>query len=236
MMRLLSHRIAAFPLLALLVAGLILPGCASLSNTEKGAAAGASAGAILGGAVGKTQDNTAKGSIIGAVLGGAAGAVIGQQMDKQAEELDEELEGAEVATVKNPETGETAGIQITFDNAILFDFDSATLRTGSEDNLGNLAASLQKYPNTDVLVVGHTDASGSDSYNQKLSEERAGSASSYLIRQGISASRITTIGKGEREPVASNDTDYGRQQNRRVEVAIFPSKEYREDMQGQSGS
>lgn len=222
------HNITRFtllkaPLALLVVVSLVLAGCASLSNTEKGAAAGAAGGAVIGGAIGKATGNTARGAIIGAVMGGAAGAVIGQQMDKQAREIENEIPDADVERV-----GE--GIQITFDSGILFDFDSSQLRPTARQNLSELAASLQKYPNTDVLIVGHTDSRGSDSYNQSLSERRASSAATYLIQQGVPRSRITTLGKGEREPVASNDSDYGRQQNRRVEIAIFASEEYRDEL------
>lgn len=208
--------------LALLLLG-TTAGCASMSNTEKGAAAGAGAGAVVGGAIGKAAGSTAKGAIIGAVVGGTAGAIIGRQMDKQAEELEDDLEGAQVERV-----GE--GIQVTFDNAILFGFDSSELSTNARQNLGDLASSLQKYPNTDVVIVGHTDSKGTDDYNQRLSERRANSAAQYLLSQGIAPGRITTLGKGEAEPVASNDSDYGRAQNRRVEVAIFASEEYRDQL------
>lgn len=227
-----THRTLTAPLLGLLVLALLVPaGCSSLSNTEKGAAAGAGAGAVLGGVIGKaTGDNTAEGAIIGTVVGGAAGAIIGQQMDKQAEDLNDDLENGEVAKVKNPETGETAGLEITFDSALLFDFDSSTLRTNARNDLGDLSQSLQEYPNTNILIVGHTDSRGSNEYNQDLSERRAGSAASYLIDRGVTPDRLTTLGKGETEPVASNDTDYGRQQNRRVEVAIYASEEYREEV------
>lgn len=211
--------------LALLVFGTSLIGCKNLSNTEKGAAAGAGAGGAVGAIIGKaTGDNTAKGAIIGAVVGGTAGAIIGQRMDKQAKELDEELEGAEVTRV-----GE--GIKVTFDNALLFDFDSAELRASARENLSDLAGSLQEYPNTDVLIVGHTDSTGPEDYNFRLSERRASSAAAYLIEQGLQPSRITTLGRGESEPVASNETEAGRQQNRRVEVAIYASEEYREELQ-----
>ena len=211
------------PLLVALLLGLSAAGCKSLSSTEKGAGAGAGAGAVVGGAIGAATGSTAKGAIVGAALGGVAGAVIGEQMDQQAEELEEELEGAEVARV-----GE--GIQITFDNAILFGFDSAQLSTQAQENLRNLAESLREYPGTELLVVGHTDAVGEEAYNQELSEERAGSAAAYLVETGISPERITTIGKGETEPVASNDTEFGQQQNRRVEMAIFASEAYREEV------
>ena len=210
------------PVAALLLA-MSVTGCANLSKTEKGAAVGAGAGAVVGGAIGKAAGSTAKGAIVGAVVGGTAGAIIGRQMDKQARELEEELEDADVERV-----GE--GIQITFDSGILFDFDSSNLRGDARANLNELAMSLKEYPNTDVLIVGHTDATGSDAYNQQLSERRASSAAQYLMSQGISRGRITTLGKGEMEPVASNESDYGRQQNRRVEVAIFASEEYRDEL------
>ena len=215
---------ASVLLVAILFAGMSMTGCQTvrdMSRTEKGAAAGAGAGAVIGGVVGKKYGDTAKGAIIGAAVGGVAGAVIGRQMDKQARELEQELEGAEVDRV-----GE--GIAIKFDSGILFDFNSADLRPAARDNLVELAQSLKEYPNTDAMIVGHTDAVGSDDYNLGLSQRRAESAVQYLVSQGISRSRLTTIGKGEREPVASNDTDYGRQQNRRVEVAIYANEEYRE--------
>ena len=197
-------------------------GCASLSKTEQGAGAGAGAGAVIGGAIGAATGSTAKGAIVGAAVGGVAGAVIGQQMDKQAEELAEDLEGAEVERV-----GE--GIQITFDSAILFGFDSAEISEPAQMNLNNLAQSLEEYPGTELVIVGHTDAVGDEAYNQELSEERAGSAAAYLAQQGVPADRITTFGKGETEPVASNDTEFGQQQNRRVEMAIFASEELQEE-------
>ena len=225
-----THRFYTRLTTALLVFSLTLlglTGCASLSNTEKGAAVGAGAGAAVGGAIGKATDSgTAKGAILGAVIGGTAGAIIGQRMDKQAEELEEDLPAADVERV-----GE--GIQVTFDSGILFDFDSAALRPTARNNLRDLAESLQDYEGTDVLIVGHTDAVGSDEYNYRLSERRANAAASYLYDLGIQPSRVTTVGRGETEPVATNETDYGRQQNRRVEIAIYASEEYREELQEQ---
>ena len=184
---------------------------------------GAGAGAAGGAAVGKAAGGTAEGAILGAVIGGTAGAIIGQRMDRKAAELEEELENAEVERV-----GE--GIKVTFDSGILFDFDSAELQRSSYTSLDDLVESLQKYPNTEVLVVGHTDSKGSESYNQELSERRAESAATFLMRRGLAPSRVTTLGKGELEPVASNDSAYGRQQNRRVEIAIYASEEYREEL------
>ena len=223
----LIHRSFTLFTLALLVGSLSLSGCASLSNTEKGAAAGAAGGAVVGGVIGNAAGSTAKGAIIGAILGGAAGAIIGQQMDKQAAELEKDLEDVEIERV-----GE--GIQITFNSGILFDFDAAGLRTEARENLSTLAQSLQDYPNTELTVVGHTDSRGAGDYNQDLSLRRASSTVGYLVTQGVPRDRITILGKGETEPVASNDTEAGRQQNRRVEIAIYASEEYREEVSGQN--
>ncbi len=219
-----SHN-GARALYALTAAGMLFAttGCASLNNTEKGAAVGGAAGAVVGGIIGNNTGSTTRGAIIGAVVGGAAGAAIGHRMDEQAEELDDELEGATVERV-----GE--GIGVTFDSGILFDYDKADLRPAARANLMELAESLQEYEDTEVLVVGHTDSTGSDSYNQDLSERRAASARAYLISQGIAPSRIEAVGRGETEPVASNETAEGRQQNRRVEVAIFASEELQQEM------
>src|SRR5690606_24937259 len=218
-----TQRFSVLILAGLVVAATSFVGCTNLSKTERGAAIGAGAGAVVGGVVGAKYGDTAKGAIIGAAVGGTAGAIIGQQMDRQAKKLEEELEGAKVDRV-----GE--GIAIRFDNSLLFDFDSAELRPEARQQLRTLAENLQEYPNTDLVIVGHTDAVGSDEYNLGLSRRRANSAAQYLRSQGVAADRITTVGKGESEPIADNSTDYGRQQNRRVEVAIYASEEYREEV------
>jgi len=205
----------------LLAAG--LGGCASMSSTQKGGAIGAGAGAVAGAVIGKAAGSTAKGAVIGAVVGGTAGAIIGAQMDKQAEELAKQIPGATVQRY-----GE--GLIVTFDSGLLFAFDSDVIQGSARTNLGNLAESLREYPNTDVMIVGHTDAVGTDAYNQGLSERRASSAASYLSGQGIPRDRIDANGRGETEPIAPNETDAGRAENRRVEVAIFASEEYREQL------
>jgi outer membrane protein OmpA-like peptidoglycan-associated protein len=201
----------------------VLGGCSSLNQTQRGAVIGAGAGGAVGAAVGAATGSTARGAIIGAAVGGVAGAVIGSQMDKQREELAEDLEGARVERY-----GE--GVLVTFDSGLLFDFDSSVVKGAARSNLTDLANSLREYPDTEVLIVGHTDAQGSDSYNQGLSERRAAAAKNFLVTQGVPADRIRTEGLGESEPVASNDTDAGRAQNRRVEVAIFASEEYRQEL------
>jgi outer membrane protein OmpA-like peptidoglycan-associated protein len=213
--------------IALAFGSMVISGCASLSNKERGAIIGAGAGAAAGGAIGKAQGSTAKGAIIGAVVGGTVGAVIGHQMDQQAKELDQNIPGATVERV-----GE--GIQVTFESGLLFDFNSDVVKAEAQKNLANLAASLSKYPNSSLLVVGHTDAAGTDSYNQALSERRATSTVSYLIGQGVASSRLRAMGLGESEPVAPNDTDMNMAKNRRVEVAIYASDAYKNQLKKQN--
>jgi outer membrane protein OmpA-like peptidoglycan-associated protein len=218
-------------ILSIVLAGattIVLPGCSSLSNKEKGAAIGAAAGAAVGGVIGKHNGSTAKGAIIGAVVGGAAGAIIGHQMDQQAKELAQDIPGATVERV-----GE--GIQVTFASGLLFDFDSDVVRGDAGANLRTLAKSLDKYPGSDLLIVGHTDNVGDASYNQRLSERRSAAAASFLASQGVARSRISTRGLGETEPVASNDSDAERSKNRRVEVAIYASEAYRKEAARKGG-
>lgn len=219
-----SRKGTSAALILALTLGLSQTGCSSVNNAGKGAGVGAAAGAVIGGLIGRKNDETGKGAVIGAVVGGTAGAIIGTQMDKQARELEEELEGAKVERV-----GE--GITITMDSAILFDVDSAELRESSKEGLKKLAESLLEYPNTDLIVVGHTDNTGRDEYNQQLSERRAESAAIVLLDYGVAVDRMSISGRGEAEPVQSNDTALGRQANRRVEIGIFASEEYREELE-----
>ena len=207
----------------LLAVVLILPGCSSLSRTEKGAIIGATAGGAIGGVIGNQTGSTARGAIIGAAVGGVVGAVIGRQMDKQAEELAQNIPGATVQRI-----GE--GIAVTFASGLLYDFDSDRVRAEAAQNLRNLSSSLDQYPNTDLLIVGHTDSIGADSYNWDLSERRARAAADYLASQGVTRARLRTAGRGETEPIAANDTETGQQQNRRVEVAIYASEAYRSEL------
>ena len=198
--------------------GVGMTGCAGLSNKERGAVIGGATGAAIGGVIGRNNGGTAKGAIIGAVVGGAAGAIIGHQTDQAAKEIDQSVPGATVERV-----GE--GVLVTFESGLLFPYDSDALTPAARTNLTNLAQNMGKFPNTDLLIVGHTDSNGSDQYNQSLSERRARAAASYLISQGVSSGRIRTMGLGETEPKASNDTADGQAQNRRVEVAIFANEQ-----------
>ncbi|TMQ59092.1 MAG: OmpA family protein [Candidatus Eisenbacteria bacterium] len=223
------HSISSGPrilLAALILAG--VPACSSMSKEQKGAIIGAAAGSAAGAVIGKQTGSTARGAIIGAAVGGVAGAIIGHRMDRQARELKQNIPGAVVERV-----GE--GIQVTFASGLLFDFDSDVVRGNARANLNELARSIDKYPDTDLMIVGHTDAVGTDSYNQDLSQRRAESAARYLESRGV-RTRVDARGRGEREPVATNETDAGRRRNRRVEVAIYASDDLQEQAKRQAAS
>ncbi|MCC2546877.1 OmpA family protein [Hymenobacter sp. BT175] len=190
------------------------------SKTAKGAVigglGGAAGGAVLGRVIGG-KSGTAKGAIIGAAVGGAGGALIGRRMDKQAAELKRDMAGARVERV-----GE--GIKITFDSGILFAKNSSNLTSTAQANIAKLAETLKKYNDTNVLIEGHTDISGSDAINDPLSLRRAQAVANYAQAQGVEASRFETKGYGSRQPIADNSTEAGRVANRRVEVAIFANE------------
>ena len=188
--------------------------CASWNKTTRGAVIGGAGGAVVGGVIGHAAGNTILGAIIGAAVGGAAGAFIGSYMDKQAAEMQRDLEGAEIQRI-----GE--GIKITFDSGILFDIDKSNLRPVSETNLAKLAKILNKYPDTNILIEGHTDDTGTDDYNMALSKDRAQSVSSYLATVEVQSARFSIAGYGETQPVVTNDSPEGRQKNRRVDIAII---------------
>lgn len=202
-----AYRLAA----AVLV--LVATGCA-LNKAQKGAIIGAGAGGAAGAVIGHATGSTVRGAIIGAAVGGVAGAVIGNQMDHQAQELAYDIPGATVQRV-----GE--GIAVTFPEGSLFAYDSDQLLPASRDNMRRFAASLAKYPATRAVIVGHTDSRGTTSYNADLSERRAQMTAAFITGEGIDRARLSTVGRGETEPIAPNDTEAGRQQNRRIEVAIY---------------
>lgn len=203
--------------------------CASWSNKEKGAAIGGAGGAVLGGVIGKAAGSTVAGAIIGAAVGGAAGYYIGNYMDKQAAEIERDIEGAKVERI-----GE--GIKITFDSGILFDVDKATLKQNSKDELGELAVILNKYADTNILIEGHTDSTGSEEYNLTLSKRRAESVSNWLAIQKVDPTRFTVMGYGEAQPVAPNETAEGRTLNRRVEVGIMANDKLKKVAKEKTGS
>ena len=205
-------------------------GCSSMNRTGKGAVIGAGSGAVLGGVIGRATGSTARGAIVGAAVGGAAGAVIGRQMDKQAEELDGDLDNATVTPIPG-ENGETTGIAIRFDNALLFDLGQASLRPGVQADLRDLAASLRNYPDHDAVIEGHASTDGSTATNQSLSDRRARAVQDFLIGQGVSASRLQSLGYGESMPLAGVPGE--SPQNRRVEISIYPNEQYRQSVESQ---
>ncbi|PZR27950.1 MAG: hypothetical protein DI535_08385 [Citrobacter freundii] len=202
--------------------------CKSWNKTQKGAAIGAGGGAAVGAVIGKASGNTALGAIIGATVGGVTGAVIGRKMDKQAEEIKNEVPGAKVERVEE-------GIVVEFNNQILFGFDKSDLGESAKSNLNELVNILNKYPDTNIEIQGHTDDTGTDSYNQGLSERRAGAVATYLRSRNISSSRITTKGFGESAPKYDNSTENGRSQNRRVDFLITANEKMKADAKKEAG-
>ncbi len=201
-------------------------GCKNMNKAQKGVLIGAGAGGAVGAGIGKAAGNTALGAIIGATVGGVAGGLIGRNMDKQAEEISK-IPGAKVERV-----GE--GINVTFDSGVLFDIDKSTLTDDSEKKLTDLTAILNKYPDTYILVEGHTDASGTDAHNRKLSERRAKSVASFLRQKNIRDQRIKTAWYGEGQPKYPNSNDENMAQNRRVEFAIYANEKMIEDAKRQT--
>ena len=185
-----------------------------VSNQDKGVAIGATGGAVAGGVIGHKAGNTALGAVIGGVVGGVAGGIIGHHMDKQKKEL-EDIKEAKVETIKNGE-----GLKVTFEEGILFSTNSSTLNPASQNALTKFATSLKNNQETNVVISGHTDNTGNDAINDPLSEKRADAVANFLKSKGVAGGRMTTIGAGSRQPVATNETAEGRQQNRRVEVVI----------------
>jgi outer membrane protein OmpA-like peptidoglycan-associated protein len=198
--------------------------CASWNKTTRGAVIGGAGGAVVGGVIGHAAGNTILGAIIGAAVGGAAGGIIGSYMDKQAAEMQRDLEGAEIQRI-----GE--GIKITFDSGILFDIDKSNLRPVSETNLVKLAKILNKYPDTNILIEGHTDDTGTDDYNMALSKDRAQSVSHYLATVEVAAARFSIAGYGEKQPIVMNDSPEGRQKNRRVDIAVIANEKLKKAAQ-----
>jgi len=203
-----------------------LQGCASKAQT--GAIVGAGGGAVVGAVIGKATGNTAAGILIGAAIGGAAGAVIGGYMDKQAAEMEQDLQGARIERI-----GE--GIKITWGSGLLFDIDRADLRPEAQADLVKLARILNKYPDTNIEVDGHTDATGTEEHNMQLSMRRAESVATFLAVQNVTRDRLHAVGYGELKPIASNDTAESRQLNRRVEVAIWANDKLKDAARKQAG-
>ena len=206
-----------------------LSGCGSLNNAAKGGLFGAGGGAAIGAGIGALigkGKGAAIGAAVGAVAGGTAGTLIGKKMDKQAREL-AQIEGAQVDTVTDQNN--LKAIKVTFDNGILFGFNKTNLSAGAKQSLSKFAASLQNNPQTNVQIWGFTDNKGTREVNDRVSAERAQVVKTYLNNAGVSNSRMTSAGYAWDNPVASNDTEAGRAQNRRVEVYITANEKMIEE-------
>ena len=201
-------------IIVIMVFVLAIINCSSWSKKTKGAVIGAAGGTVIGGVIGRVAGNTLMGAIIGGAVGGVEGAIIGNYMDKQAAEMQRDIKNAKIERI-----GE--GIKITFDSGILFDIDKSDLRSLSQTSLTELAKILNKYSDTNILIEGHTDSTGPDDHNMVLSGDRARSVSSYLASLMVQSERFSIAGYGEDQPVMSNDTAEGRQQNRRVDIAVM---------------
>ncbi|MEO8794572.1 MAG: OmpA family protein [Daejeonella sp.] len=207
---------------AVATSAFLITGCSSLTKTQKGAGIGAAAGGTIGAIIGKKAGNTAVGAIIGGAIGGTAGAYIGRKMDSQAAEIQKTVPNAEVIR-------EGEGIIVKFDSGILFDVDQSQLKTAARSNIESLATSMKNNLETNILIIGHTDNTGSDAYNERLSNRRAEAVKAYTVSQGISTGRLTTQGRGEAEPIADNTTIEGRAQNRRVEIVIVANDKMKQE-------
>ncbi len=216
-------------MICLLAITLVLAGCASWNKSQKGAVIGAAGGGAAGAVIGKASGNTTLGAIIGATVGGAAGAVIGHQMDKQAKEIEEKVPEAKVERV-----GE--GIAVEFNSAILFGFDQSDLTANAKNSLDDLVTILKDYPDTDIEIQGHTDSSGSEEYNQKLSVRRAASVGNYLSARGVSPGRLVMVGYGETAPEYPNTTDANMALNRRVEFLITANEKMQQEARSEVAS
>lgn len=223
-------------LVSALVFGVFFTSCEATKNanrTQKGAAIGAVAGAVVGGVLGNNLGkggNTVLGAVIGGAVGGTIGGVIGNKMDKQAREIETALPGAQVERV-----GE--GIRLVLgENSVNFDFNKATLTTKAKQNLDKLVPVFKEYADTDIKIYGYTDSKGTDEYNLNLSNQRATSVRNYLTSKGLVAARFVVVGMGEAEPIATNETEEGRSQNRRVEFAIVANDKMIEDAKKEVGN
>jgi len=204
------------------------------NNKQKGGAIGAAGGALIGAIIGNNvgKGNSELGAAIGGVLGGAAGVLIGNKMDKQAQRIEEEIPGAQVERVDH-------GIVVTFDenSGVYFATNKYDINEASRETLDKLAGIFQEYPDTNILIVGHTDSTGDAGYNMTLSKNRAISVTDYLLySKGIDKSRLTTHWFGEEQPIADNNTSEGRAKNRRVNIAIVPNEDMVEKTKKEAGN
>lgn len=202
------------------------------NNKQKGAVIGAAGGAVIGAIIGNNVGkggNGELGAVIGGVVGGTAGVIIGNQMDKQAQKIEEEIPGAKVERIDD-------AIVVTFDESsgVYFATEQYNINAASQTTLNKLSSVFLEYPNTNILVVGHTDSAGSEAYNMTLSKNRAYAVTNYLNNKGLNSGRFTTNWFGETQPMYNNSTDDGRAKNRRVNVAILPNQKMIDDAKKQA--
>lgn len=189
------------------------------SSATKGSIIGAIGGAAVGAATSSKSDR-GKGALIGAASGAAVGGGIGYYMDRQEAQLRNRLEGSGVRVVRNGDQ-----IDLVMPGNITFDTNQSSIKPSFSDTLESVALVLKEFDKTTIQIEGHTDSTGSRDYNQLLSERRAGAVRDFLLNQGIQAGRTRAVGYGQRSPVASNDTEAGREQNRRVELTLVPTQQ-----------
>ena len=209
-------------ILVALILTVVMSGCAGMSRTQSGAAVGtglgAATGAALGQAIGGDTASTLIGAGAGALAGGIAGGMIGNYMDKQEQELRQAFYNVEGASIQR----EQDILAISFRSDVMFDVNSAVLNPGAYSEIDRVANVLIRYPETRVRVEGHTDSTGDEMYNLRLSENRAQAVAGALVSRGVDPARVQPIGFGEAQPIATNATESGRQLNRRVNVVIVP--------------
>ena len=222
------HRVFAAPAAAALLAS--LAACATNTGTvlDDKRAQGAILGTLAGAAAGAAIDDhkRGRGALIGAAVGGLAGAGVGHYLEKQKQEIDQ------IPDANVQQQGEA--LMVAFPGDVLFDTGSSSLAPGAFGRLDQLASTLGRYPDTDVIIRGYTDGAGTEASNQTLSEQRADAVRRYLIGKGVSPARMTSVGFGESMPLATNSTPEGRQQNRRVEFELRPNQQMREQQGSQS--
>ena len=204
------------------VIAILFTNCKSANNTQKGTGIGVAAGATAGALIGGGGKSSVFGALIGAAVGGGAGYLIGHHMDKQAKEIKQAVPDAQVERV-----GE--GINMTFNSGLLFQVNSSALSEAAKTNLEKVAGVFTKYPETNLLIEGHTDDTGTPQYNMELSKKRAYSVSDFLQSKGVAASRMNVKWYGETQPKVPNTNDANRTQNRRVEVAITANEEMKQE-------
>jgi outer membrane protein OmpA-like peptidoglycan-associated protein len=211
----------------ILIAGtlLLVAACTPETRTQQGglygAAGGAVAGAVIGQALGRDTEATLLGGALGAAVGGAGGAAVGRMMDNQERDMRQALAASEAAAVQR----EGNLLTVALKGDVSFPHNSATIQPGLQAELDRMAQIFEQYPQTIIRVEGHTDSVGTDAYNMDLSHRRALAVKNALVQRGVNAGRIQEMAFGKSQPIAPNDTEAGRQKNRRVEIKVAPSPE-----------